>query len=59
MTLAGKRKQFGEFSETTPSRFLDELPKEDVEHEGFGESSQEKNTAQGKETISSLLNLFD
>lgn len=59
MTLAGKRKQFGEFSETTPSRFLDELPKEDVEYEGFGESCVEKNTAQGKETISSLLNLFD
>jgi len=59
MTLAGKRKQFGEYSETTPSRFLDELPKEDVEHEGFGERSAEKNTAQGAETISSLLNLFD
>jgi ATP-dependent DNA helicase Rep len=59
MTLAGKRKQFGEHSETTPSRFLDELPKEDVDFEGFGERSAEKNTAQGAETISSLLNLFD
>jgi ATP-dependent DNA helicase Rep len=59
MTLAGKRKQFGEHSETTPSRFLDELPKEDVEREGFGERSAEKNTAQGAETLSSLLNLFD
>ncbi|RYZ98346.1 MAG: ATP-dependent DNA helicase Rep, partial [Moraxellaceae bacterium] len=59
MTLAGKRKQFGEHSETTPSRFLDELPKDDVEREGFGERSAEKNTAQGAETITSLLNLFD
>ncbi|MET0355879.1 MAG: DNA helicase Rep [Cellvibrio sp.] len=59
MTLAGKRKQFGEHSETTPSRFLDELPKEDVEYEGFGEHNAEKNTARGAETISSLLNLFD
>lgn len=59
MTLAGKRKQFGEHSETTPSRFLDELPKDDVEREGFGERSAEKNTAQGAETLSSLLNLFD
>lgn len=59
MTLAGKRKQFGEHSETTPSRFLDELPKEDVEHEGLGGHSVEKNTAKGSETISSLLNLFD
>ncbi|HSC66439.1 MAG TPA: DNA helicase Rep [Cellvibrio sp.] len=59
MTLAGKRKQFGELSETTPSRFLDELPKEDVEWEGFGEQSAEKNTAKGTETLSNLLNLFD
>ncbi|MNY74019.1 ATP-dependent DNA helicase Rep [compost metagenome] len=59
MTLAGKRKQFGEMSETTPSRFLDELPYEDVEWEGFGEQSAEKNTAKGTETLSNLLNLFD
>lgn len=59
MTLAGKRKQFGEHSETTPSRFLEELPKDDVEREGFGAPSPEKNTARGAETLSSLLNLFD
>ncbi len=59
MTLAGKRKQFGEMSETTPSRFLDELPPEDVEREGFGEQSEAKNLAKGEETLSNLLNLFD
>lgn len=59
MTLAGKRKQFGEMSETTPSRFLDELPAEDTEREGFGEQSEAKNLAKGEETLSSLLNLFD
>jgi ATP-dependent DNA helicase Rep len=59
MTYAAKRKQFGETSDTTPSRFLDELPEEDIEREGFGEMSPEKNTAKGAETISSLLNLFD
>ena len=59
MTLAGKRKQFGELSETTPSRFLDELPVDDVEREGFGVATPEKNTAKGAETISNLLNLFD
>lgn len=59
MTLAGKRKQYGEISETTPSRFLDELPTEDIEREGFGQSSPEKNIAKGEETLSSLLNLFD
>ena len=59
MTLAGKRKQFGDISETTPSRFLDELPPEDVEREGFGEFSPEKNFAKGEETLASLMNLFD
>jgi ATP-dependent DNA helicase Rep len=59
LTLAGKRKQFGDISDTTPSRFLDELPPEDVEHEGFGEHSPEKNYAKGEETITSLLNMFD
>jgi ATP-dependent DNA helicase Rep len=59
MTYAAKRKQFGETSDTTPSRFLDELPQEDVEREGMGEKNEEKNLAKGSETISSLLNLFD
>ncbi len=59
MTLAGKRKQFGEYSETTPSRFLDELPADDIEREGFGAVSQEKNVAKGEETLAGLLNLFD
>jgi ATP-dependent DNA helicase Rep len=59
MTFAAKRKQFGETADTTPSRFLDELPQEDIEREGFGEKNEEKNLAKGSETISSLLNLFD
>jgi ATP-dependent DNA helicase Rep len=59
LTLAGKRKQFGEFSETSPSRFLEELPQEDIERDGFGVVSLEKNVARGEETISNLLNLFD
>jgi ATP-dependent DNA helicase Rep len=59
LTLAGKRKQFGELSETSPSRFLEELPQEDIEREGFGAPTLEKNVARGEETISNLLNLFD
>lgn len=58
-TYAAKRKQFGEIADTTPSRFLDELPQEDIEYEGVGEPSPEKNQAKGAETLSSLLNLFD
>src|SRR5690606_36243427 len=59
MTLAGKRKQVGDISDTTPSRFLDELPAEDVEREGFGEFTPEQNFARGEETLTSLLNMFD
>lgn len=59
MTFAAKRKQFGEILDTTPSRFLDELPQEDIEREGFGDFTPEKNQAKGSETISNLLNMFD
>ncbi|WBA80619.1 DNA helicase Rep [Endozoicomonas sp. GU-1] len=40
MTLAGQRKQFGEIIDTLPSRFLDELPQEDLVYTGFDESSR-------------------
>lgn len=59
MTLTGTRKQFGEKQQVTPSRFLDELPEEDLEREGFGDASPEQVAKKGKETISSLKNLFD
>ncbi|GAB2890940.1 DNA helicase Rep [Microbulbifer echini] len=59
MTLAGKRKQFGETQDTTPSRFIDELPEEDVLLEGFGKATPEQNQAKGEETLGSLLSMFD
>ncbi|ABD79448.1 DNA helicase Rep [Saccharophagus degradans] len=59
MTLAGTRKQFGEKQTTTPSRFLDELPPEDVEREGFSEATPEQIEKKGKETLSSLKGMFD
>ncbi|WP_250460329.1 DNA helicase Rep [Microbulbifer litoralis] len=59
MTLAGKRKMFGENQDTTPSRFLEELPEEDVELEGFGKATPEQNQAKGEETLGSLLSMFD
>lgn len=55
MTLAKKRKQFGEIWETTPSRFLNELPEEDVEREGFGDHCPEQNQTKGRQTLDSLL----
>ncbi|WP_299597786.1 DNA helicase Rep [uncultured Microbulbifer sp.] len=59
MTLAGKRKMFGENQDTTPSRFLEELPEEDCIFEGFGKASPEQNQAKGEETLGSLLSMFD
>lgn len=59
MTLAGTRKQFGEKVETTPSRFLDELPEEDLEREGFAPVSREQLEKKGRETMSSIKGMFD
>ncbi len=59
MTLAGSRKQFGEKNQTDPSRFLDELPEEDIEKEGFTQASPEQIEKKGKETLSSLKGMFD
>lgn len=59
LTLTKKRKQFGEVIETTPSRFLDELPQDDLEKEGHGETNPEQNAAKGGDTLNNLLDLFD
>lgn len=59
LTLAGSRKQFGEKMETTPSRFLEEIPAEDIVMEGFGTASKAQVEQKGRETISNILNMFD
>lgn len=58
LTLAARRKQFGETLHTTPSRFLDELPEEDLEREGFGESNEEMRQLRGRESLDALKDLF-
>ncbi len=57
--MAAERKQFGEIQTTDPSRFIDELPQDDIDRGGFGEVNPEKNVATGSDTLSSLLGLFD
>ncbi|MDP6164836.1 MAG: 3'-5' exonuclease, partial [Gammaproteobacteria bacterium] len=59
MTLARKRKQYGEMMETTISRFLDELPANDLEWEGRGDDDPQKNVQQGQATLAGLKGLFD
>ncbi|MFA5630508.1 MAG: DNA helicase Rep [Porticoccaceae bacterium] len=58
MTLAAKRKQFGEVVATTPSRFIEELPTDDVEKSGFGDDDPEIRKERGRESLAALKNLF-
>lgn len=58
LTYCGKRKQFGEMIDCTPSRFLDELPFDDLAWEGE-EKDPELNLERGQETLSGLKGLFD
>lgn len=59
MTLAATRRQFGEKFQTSPSRFIEEMPQDDLEFEGFGTASKEQVEKKGRETLSNLRNLFD
>ncbi len=59
MTCARQRTQFGETSATTPSRFIDELPEDDLIRIGGGETlSAEENQAKGEESLAALKSLF-
>ncbi|WP_028292226.1 DNA helicase Rep [Oceanobacter kriegii] len=58
LTYAAKRRQFGETMDTTHSRFLDELPPDDIEWEGKVERSPEEQKKRGQETLAGLKNLF-
>ena len=55
LTFAAQRRQYGEKLETIPSRFLDELPEEDLKREGMGDLDVEANQKKGKATLSALL----
>lgn len=59
LSFAKTRKQFGEKIETTSSRFLDEIPEEDMVREGFGDASKEQVREKGSETMANLRNMFD
>jgi ATP-dependent DNA helicase Rep len=59
MTSAAQRTQFGETSATTASRFVDELPQDDlVRMGGNSEASAEQNQAAGEESLDALKSLF-
>jgi ATP-dependent DNA helicase Rep len=58
MTLALKRRQYGEQLRCEPSRFLDELPPEDLQWQGGDADTAEANEQRATETLSSLKSLF-
>ncbi len=59
LTLARQRKAYGELMDCQPSRFLDELPDDDLEWEGRADKEDpEKKQARGKDAIAGLRSLL-
>ena len=58
MTMALKRRQFGETIRCEPSRFIAELPQDDLQWQGGGQDTQEANEERGQETLAGLKDLF-
>ncbi|MCK0744680.1 DNA helicase Rep [Chromohalobacter nigrandesensis] len=59
LTLARQRKTYGELLDCTPSRFLEELPPDDLEWEGRADKEDpEKKQARGKDAIAGLRSLL-
>ncbi len=59
LSYAGKRRQFGEVIDTSHSRFLDELPTEDLYWEGHSDTTPEMREKVRDETIAGLKSLFE
>ncbi|MDX1654469.1 MAG: DNA helicase Rep [Candidatus Competibacteraceae bacterium] len=59
LTLARRRKRYGEWQECEPSRFLGELPEEDLEWEGGGEElPPEKRQERGRAHLAGLRDML-
>ena len=58
LTLTKMRKKFGETISSTPSRFLEELPQDDLSWSGKGESTQKERKTLAKSNIALLKNRF-
>ncbi|MBU1297406.1 MAG: ATP-binding domain-containing protein, partial [Gammaproteobacteria bacterium] len=54
ITLAAKRRQYGEEIDCMPSRFLDELPEEDLVWEGRSDEGESTKKERGKASLSAL-----
>jgi ATP-dependent DNA helicase Rep len=59
LSLCARRKRAGELLEMTPSRFLDELPEEDLEWRGIGQQvAPEERQERGKAHLANLRGLL-
>ena len=59
MSYAAKRKRFGEWIQGEPSRFLQELPEEDLQWEGRGsELSKEQKQERGTAHLANLKSML-
>lgn len=59
MTLAKRRRQFGAVNDCEPSRFLAELPEDDLVHLGQDSATTpEENLSRGRDTLAGLQDLF-
>lgn len=59
-TMARHRKQYGDVSETSPSRFLDELPPDLLQWDGRkSDQTPEKAAARGKDALARMKSLLD
>lgn len=59
LSYCAKRKQYGDFSSCSPSRFLNELPAEDVEWEGRDGVDPAVSKQRANATLAGLKNLLD
>ncbi|QJD59961.1 DNA helicase Rep [Pseudomonas sp. gcc21] len=57
-SFAARRRQFGEIIDCLPSRFLDELPSEDLEWEGTEDVPVEQKQARGNTALSDIRSLL-
>jgi ATP-dependent DNA helicase Rep len=58
MSMALKRRQFGETVNCEPSRFIAELPQDDLQWQGGGQDTEHANEERGQETLAGLKGLF-
>lgn len=57
-TFAARRRQFGEVIDCLPSRFLNELPDDDLEWEGTDDAPPEQKQARGNNALSDIRSLL-